>query len=232
MLIGYQENLFRDAALSRTVILAVLSKLSEKVILNIPEWKSDIKLKFFYSLTGDERFLYDASPKQLTPCKAETLYQTLPRAVIDITKTSILEDGLSNKRIRLRQVLHESENDVAVLNTYSVECNVVPFRYNLSLNVLANSNTESMLLAEGIMKTFYKFQKMYINHNGFRMPVELTIPSDYNLSRPIEFSFADRKEHKLDLELICDTFLPITFEETRLNASKRVPEFTFNLKSF
>lgn len=229
MNIGYQTDLLRDGSLSRIIIISVLNNLHNKIFIKIPEWNSNIELKLYYSTSGDERFLYDSSPNQLVLCKAETLYATIPRAVLDLSTLKIEENWLSNKRIRLIQVLHETINNVDQLNTYSIECNLAPIKTEMSLNVVANSNIETMLLGETILKTMYKFQKMYINYNGFRLPLVLTIPETYDATKPLDFGFSDRKEFKLDFNLQCDTFLPILFEETRLKASQRISNFTDNL---
>jgi hypothetical protein len=204
--------------------------LNDKVFLSVPEWNSNIELKLFYSTSGDERYLYDASPNQLILCKAETLYQTVPRGVLDVTSFKIEESWLSNKRIRLTQVLHETNNGVDELNTYSIEANLAPIVLDLELNIVANSNVESMILGESILKTFFKFQKFYISYNGFRLSSILSIPESYELTKPIDFGFSDRKEFKIDLNLRCDSFLPILYEETRLKNSQRVENFKNQIK--
>ena len=153
---AYNQEFNKDNTILRYIIVALLAELKDKVYYynQIDEdTLKKIPVPFFYSITGDGRFLmdnflYDAEAKG----KAIGDYETVPRGIIQLTGISIDSGNQTNKFAR-GEFVQEWEG---ILKTFSLETNFLPLNMSFDCTVVCSSNLEMLKVTESLMSKIYK----------------------------------------------------------------------------
>ena len=121
---AYNQEYNKDNTILRYIIVALLAELKDKVYFynQIDEdTLKKIPVPFFYSITGDGRFLMDNFLFDAEAAgKAIGDYETVPRGIIQLTGISIDSGNQTNKFAR-GEFVQEWEG---ILKTFSLETNL------------------------------------------------------------------------------------------------------------
>jgi len=191
---AYNQEFNKDNTILRYIIVALLAELKDKVYYynQIDEdTLKKIPVPFFYSITGDGRFLmdnflYDAEAKG----KAIGDYETVPRGIIQLTGISIDSGNQTNKFARSEFV---QEWD-GVLKTFSLETNFLPLNMSFDCTVVCSSNLEMLKVTESLMSKIYKNTLFQVDLGMMRVAATFAVPEDYSQNRLFEFQLNDKKE--------------------------------------
>jgi hypothetical protein len=230
----YDLHFNKDDVTIRNIIIGLLATLYDNIgwynqIGTSVEQKQQIKVPFYFSTTGTERYLQDNflnnvdfDPEML---QAETFYNKIPRGVIDMTGISVETAAIVNKYVRMQ---HQVQENDGTLNTYNTEAFMVPIIINVDAVVYVDSILDQMKCTESIIRTFFKNKTYQIDTAYTRIPCLITFPDDYNMERSIEFSFSDKKEFKVSFALQIKAHLPVFKPETTYFAGNTMEGFQAN----
>ncbi len=202
---AYNAEFNTDDVYLRYIIIAFLAELRNKVYFYnyVDGNKVKVEVPFYYSVTGQERFLldkflFDALDKD----KAVGDYERVPRGIIELDSASIDSGSLVNKFVR-GEFLREING---VLKTFSLNTQLIPLTLSFKATIVSNNNLEMFKIFQGIISSLYKSSNFYVDMGGFKVQSSVVIPEDLNQQRPVEFGFSDRKEYLIDFNLEVKSF--------------------------
>jgi len=222
---AYNQEFNKDNTILRYIIVALLAELKDKVYYynQIDEdTLKKIPVPFFYSITGDGRFLmdnflFDAEANG----KAIGDYETVPRGIIQLTGISIDSGNQTNKFAR-GEFVQEWEG---ILKTFSMETNFLPLNMTFDCTVVCSSNLEMLKVTESLMSKLYKNTLFQIDLGMMRVAGTFAVPEDYTQNRLFEFQLNDKKEWSVTFPIEVASFMPV-FEGGIL-----IPEVSLMTKS-
>lgn len=225
---AYNLKFNKDDSVIRYIVVALLSELTHKVFYfnQVDEdTREKVEIPFFYSITGEERFLLDAFLQdQVIDSNNEVaigVYDKVPRGIVTINSIVIDAAALVNKYIRT-EVTKKIDNK---LQTFSYETAIVPLILGFDIKILANNNIEMFKITESVIKTFYKNKTFQVDLGGFRVAANIRLPEDYEYNKLFEFGFTDQKLHEVNYLIEVNSFLPIFDENSKIFGGNRIEEF-------
>jgi hypothetical protein len=206
---AYNQEFNKDNTILRYIIVALLAELKDKVYYynQIDEdTLKKIPVPFFYSITGDGRFLmdnflFDAEAKG----KAIGDYETVPRGIIQLTGISIDSGNQTNKFAR-GEFVQEWEG---ILKTFSLETNFLPLNMSFDCTVVCSSNLEMLKVTESLMSKVYKNTLFQVDLGMMRVQASFAVPEDYTQNRLFEFQLNDKKEWSVTFPIEVSSFMPV-----------------------
>lgn len=233
---AFNNRFNKDDIAERNVIAGILHVLHNAITYEYVYSESKVEkveIPFYYSLSGDERFLMDNFLNEIDVSAAETQYDKVPRAVIFLDSSTIDTESLTNPHVRLKEVVEEKENEgdkVAVLNTYYSLYSSIPITMNFSCKIKVATHRDLLIVSELLKRNFFRNKRFYYDFRGIRVPGNIAFPESFERENPIEYSFdgIDRSQELL-LSLEVSTFLLSYNEDTRIHARKRMASFDSNL---
>ena len=230
----YDLHFNKDDVTLRNILIGLLATLHESIFwynqigVNVQD-KRQIKVPFYFSTTGTERYLQDNflnnidfDPENL---KAESFYNKIPRGIVDLTGINVEAQNIVNKYVRMN---HQVQEDDGTLNTYSTEAFWVPILLNLDATVYTDSILDQLKCTEAVIKTFFKSKAFQIDVAYTRIPCLVVFPDDYSNERTLEFSFTDKREFVTKFSLQVKTHIPIFREGTSIFAGTTMEGFQSN----
>tara|TARA_R100000544_G_scaffold15287_1_gene7116 strand:+ start:374 stop:1369 length:996 start_codon:yes stop_codon:yes gene_type:complete len=221
---AYNQEFNYDNTIIRYIIVALLAELKDKVYYYNQidaETLKKIPVPFFYSITGDGRFLmdnflYDAEAAG----KAIGDYEVVPRGILQLTGISIDSGNQTNKFVR-SEFVREWEG---VLKTFSLETNFLPLTMTFSTTIVCSDNLEMLKVTESLMSKLYKNTLFQVDLGMFRIQASCQVPEDYSQDRLFEFQLNDKKLFEVTFDIEVKSFMPV-FENGIL-----IPEIDFMTK--
>jgi len=206
---AYNQEYNRDNTILRYMIVALLAELKDKVYYynQIDEdTLKKIPVPFFYSITGDGRFLmdnflYDAEAKG----KAIGDYESVPRGILQLTGISIDSGNQTNKFAR-GEFVQEWEG---ILKTFSLETNFLPLKITFDCTVVCSSNLEMLKVTESLMSKLYKNNLFQVDLGMMRVQASFAVSEDYTQNRLFEFQLNDKKEWSVTFPIDVSSFMPV-----------------------
>jgi hypothetical protein len=206
---AYNQEFNKDNTILRYIIVALLAELKDKVYYYNQVDEDNLKkisVPFYYSITGDGRFLmdnflFDAEAKG----KAIGDYEVVPRGIIQLTGISIDSGSQTNKFAR-SEFVQEWEG---VLKTFSMETNFLPLNMSFDCTVVCSSNLEMLKVTESLMSKIYKNTLFQIDLGMMRVAGTFAVPEDYAQNRLFEFQLNDKKEWSVTFPIEVQSFMPV-----------------------
>lgn len=206
---AYNQEFNSDNIVLRYVIVATLAELREKVYFynRISEDEQvKIQLPFYYSVSGNERFLLDVFKFGAQEAgEAIGNYEVVPRGVMTFTSGSIESGSMTNKFVR-SEFVREFDGQ---LKTYSLETAFLPITLNFDCVVVCSNNTEMLKVTESIISKLYKATMYQVDLGMMRVQSSMVVPEEYSQNRLFEFGLNDRKEFNVEFSIEVKTFMPV-----------------------
>ena len=184
---AYNQEFNKDNTILRYLVVGMLAELSKKVYYynQVDEdTLKKIEVPFFYSISGNERFLldnfmFDAEKEG----KAIGDYEVVPRGIIQMNSMSINSDEQTNKFTRAEFV---REWD-GVLKTFSLMTNFLPVTVGFGVTIICSNNLEMLKVTEAIMSKLYKGTLFNVDLGMFRVNASMSVPEDFSQDRLFEW---------------------------------------------
>ena len=206
---AYNQEFNKDNVILRYVIVGLLAELRNKIYFynQVDEdVVSKINVPFYYSVTGNERFLLDAFLFGATENgEAVGDYEVVPRGVAQLSGISIDSGSMTNKFIR-SQFVREIQGQ---LKTFSLETAFLPINLTFDITVVCSNNLEMLKVTESIMSKLYKATFFQIDLGMMRVQASLEVPEDYSQERLFEYALNDKKEFNVTFPIEVKTFMPV-----------------------
>ena len=218
---SYNLKYNSDDSIIRHLIIGLLSDLNNKIWFQrqiSADSRVDIDVPFYYSITGDDQFLRDnflfTTPSgedcYPDPGFADGNYDVVPRGVASLTGISIDSSKLVNKRIMGNYTRLDEEGS---MQAFSSEFEMIPITLTLDVEVLVSSMLDSLKVSEMIIKRLYKSNYFnvevgHLDEGTYRLSSYYSLPDDYTVENPIDFSFDDKEKYKINFPIEVNSFIP------------------------
>lgn len=214
----YNDVQNKDDVLFRNLIVGTLHALRDNIfwynIINGERTKVDVPI--YYTVAGNERFLSDIflnSDELMQDGKATGVYNKFPRAHVSLNSLSLQEEYLTNKFKRANYLKREGQE----IKTYNAEFIEAPFKLNYEMTLFLDSHIDIYKAIQNIFENLYKNVTFYVDVFSVKVPCHFSIPSDIEKTATIPFSFTDKKENKISLNIECQCSYPIFKDNTTGN---------------
>jgi hypothetical protein len=222
---AFNKKFNKDDLVERAAIAGILNKLHNKLsftYIHSDNREESVEVPFYYSMSGDERFLMDQFLNEFDTEKAETNYDKVPRGIVVMESTGIRTEAKTNPHVRMEQVVEEFENEgdqVPALKTYSAKFAAIPIQMNINCRIKVASHRDLLLISQLTKKEFYRNSRFFFDYQGLRVPGNLMFPESFDKENPIEYTFdgIDRTQELL-ISLEAHTFIPDYEEGSRIFA--------------
>ena len=134
----------------------------------------EVKVPFYYSLTGDERFLLDSFADDVVSDNRYVELNTdiIPRGHLTMTGFDIKSDEMANPNVWLRMVV-ESDTEIKKMLT---KIRAVPISVKYDLSILLASEIDSFKCSQAIINTLWLYRFMYFEHNFLNIDAVMILP--------------------------------------------------------
>jgi hypothetical protein len=213
-----------DNVHARAVIIGLVNLLNTKIQYDnvLSDTQIDtVTVPFFYSMTGDERFLQDYFLEWnecIHPKIADGNYDVIPRGVVQLTSNTINTAAMTHRFVRGSYVKEVNGQ----LQTFNAFINSIPLTMDFTVNIETDNNLDAFKIQQTIIETFYKTQVYSVSYKGFRVPCQVGFPEDYGVEKTFEFSYGDNEVVKMSFTLTVETYQPVTDPTTQRSNANRI----------
>jgi len=232
---AYDLHFNKDNVALRNILVGSLATLADHIGWNNQigtsiEQKLPIRVPFYFSTTGSERYLndnflnnLDFDPELL---QAEAFYNQIPRGIVDFSSFSIETQAITNKYVRMDHIVQE---DNGTLNQYNSEAFMVPILMSLKIEIYLDSILDQLKCSESIIRTFYKAKSYNVDIGYTRIPCLMLFPDEFTQERSVEFSFTDKKEFKVTFDIDIKSYIPVFKDGTTIFAGNNMGNIQSNI---
>jgi hypothetical protein len=205
-MIGEKYNV--DEVFLRDLTICVLDTLEGRI-----KWKNrftsgdvDVDVPFYYSLTGDDRFLLDSFTDDVVSTNRFVDLNTdqIPRGHITLSSWVIRSDEFRNPNIWLRNVI---EDNVEVKRTLN-KVRAIPITATYDLQILLKSEVDVFKCSQAIMNTLWLYKYMYFEYNYMNIDALMTQPDNNGIEIVREKNLKSDNTIKLTASLEVQTYYP------------------------
>ena len=239
---SYNLKYNSDDSVVRHLIIGLLADLNNKVYFYRQidnDNRRAIDVPFYYSITGDDQFLRDNFLFSTTTgpdCHpdasfADGNYDVVPRGVVNMTSMSIDTGSLVNKRNR---GTYTKMNQEGAMEGYTSEFEMIPINISVDVEILVTSTLDAFKVTESIIKKLYKSNNYnvevgHLNEATYRLAAYYAMPDDFEIQRPLEFTFEDKDKYKITFPIEINSHMPAFEWDTEMHVGNRMFEITSSL---
>ena len=205
-MIGERFNM--EDVFFRDLTLCVLDTLEGEINWVNKFSSGDIKVSvpFYYSLTGDDRFLLDSFSDDVVSDSrfVELNTDKIPRGHLTLTSFDIRSDEFANPNIWLRMVI-EKDDEIRKMLT---KVRAVPVTVKYNLTILLASEIDVFKCSQAIMDTLWIYRFMYFEHNFMNIDAVMMIPDTNQVDIIREKNLTSDNSIKLTVAFDVQTYYP------------------------
>lgn len=219
----YLEKFNRDDIHARAIIVGLINLLNQEIFfvntISNTEQKI-VEVPFYYSNTGDERFLQDyflewrdcVHPKFL-----DGNFDPIPRGVVNIEGMDINTGNLTQRWIRgnFTRLINGQ------LETFSAYLNSIPLDMNFNVKIQTDTMTDAFKIIQALIEVFYKVQIFNVSFKGVMVPCQVGFPENYNIEKMFEFVYPADTKIEISFSLALETYYPV-FDEPNLGSRNAI----------
>ena len=192
----------------RDLTICVLDTLEGQV-----KWKNrfstgdvDVDVPFYYSLTGDDRFLLDSFTDDIVSNNrfVELNTDQIPRGHITLSSWTIRSDEFKNPNIWLRNVVEDNVEAKRVLN----KLRAIPITATYDLQILVKTEVDVFKCSQAIMNTLWLYKYMYFEHNYMNIDAVMNQPDNTGIEIVREKNLKSDNTIKLTASIEVQTHYP------------------------
>lgn len=165
-----------------------------------------VDVPFFYSLTGDERFLLDSFQDDVVSGERKTELNTdiKPRGHITLRSFNTVSDEFANPNVWLKTVV---ENEVEVRNILS-KVRAIPIVANYDLEITLENELDTFKCSQALMDTLWMYRFMYFEYNYMNIDAVIMMPDDTSIEINREKTMDSSNDIKMTVSFQVKTYYP------------------------
>jgi hypothetical protein len=173
-----------------------------------------VEVPFFYSLTGDERFLLDTFQDDIVSENrfVELNTDVIPRGHITMKSFNITSDEFANPNVWLKMVV---ENEFEIRKILA-KVRAVPIVVDYDLTILLSNEIDTFKCSQAIMDTLWIYKFMYFEHNFMNIDAVMLLPDTNQIEINREKNLTSDNTIKLTVSFQVQTYYP-AFRKDRVN---------------
>jgi hypothetical protein len=199
---NFEDVFFRD------LTVCVLDTLEGEIkwINKFSSGDRVVNVPFYYSMTGDERFLLDAFTDDVVSNNRYVDLNTdiIPRGHLTLTSYEIRGDEFANPNVWLKMVV---ENETEIRNMLT-KVRAIPITVKYDLVILLSSEIDTFKCSQAIMDTLWLYRYMYFEHNFLNIDAVMQIPDTNNIQIQREKNLTSDNSIKLTVSFDVQTYYP------------------------
>ena len=175
-----------------------------------------VEVPFYYSLTGDERFLLDTFQDDIVSENRfiELNTDIIPRGHITMKSFNITSDEFANPNVWLKMVV---ENEFEIRKVLA-KVRAVPIVVDYDLTILLSNEIDTFKCSQAIMDTLWIYKFMYFEHNFMNIDAVILLPDTNQIEINREKNLTSDNTIKLTVSFQVQTYYP-AFRKDRVNPS-------------
>lgn len=205
-MIGEKFN-FEDVFM-RDLTVCVLDTLEGQVkwVNRFTSGDVHVNVPFYYSMTGDERFLLDSFTDDIVSNNRYIELNTdlIPRGHLTMTGFNIKSDDFANPNVWLKMVV---ENEIEIKKVLA-KVRAVPITVNYDLEILLNSEIDTFKCSQAIMDTMWLYKFMYFEYNFMNIDAVILMPDTNSIEMSREKNLTSDNSIKLKVSFTVETYYP------------------------
>ena len=205
-MIGQKFN-FDDTYL-RDLTVSVLDTLEGRVnwINRFTSGDVEVKVPFYYSMTGDERFLLDSFADDVVSDQRFVDLNTdiIPRGHVTLTNWTIRSDEFRNPNVWLRNVVEDKTEIKSVLN----KVKALPITANFDIVILLKTEIDVFKCSQAIMNTLWLYRFFYFEFNYMNIDAVMLLPDQNQIELSREKNLKGDNQIKLTCAIEVQSFFP------------------------
>jgi hypothetical protein len=219
-MIGDRYNF--DDVFFRDLTVCVLDTLEGQIkwVNRFSSGNRAVNVPFYYSMTGDERFLLDSFSDDVVSENRYTELNTdvIPRGHLTLTGFDVRSDEFANPNVWLKMVI---ENDVEIRKILT-KIRAIPVSVKYDLSILLSSEIDIFKCSQAIMDTLWLYKFMYFEHNFLNIDAVMLLPDSNQIEIQREKNMTSDNTIKLTVSFEVQTYYP-AFRKPAMN-----PDGTFD----
>ena len=214
--IGYEfdfdDNFFRAISIS---LANTLSKQIRWINKFEPENENEsgymrVFLPFYTSLTGDERFVFDAFIDDIVDKRVSMNTDQLQRGMIEFKGFSTNTDQLVNPN----QYLAKKTNINSTIRTIISKVKAVPVTLNFDVKIQLATSSELDKVSQKLLTVLYNFMFFNIDYYGIKLDAYFSLPDDKTIEIQRELNMENDRKKFITFSIDVNTYYPIFDIET------------------
>ena len=210
-MIGERFNM--DDVFFRDLTVCVLDTLEGQVkwVNRFTSGDKYVQVPFYYSMTGDERFLLDSFTDDIVSGDSEgngryveLNTDIIPRGHLTMKSFSIRSDEFANPNVWLRTVV---ENETEIRKVLG-RIRAVPVTVSYDLTILLSSEIDSFKCSQAIMDTLWLYKFMYFEHNFMNIDAVILMPDSNTIEMTREKNLTADNSIKMTVSFDVQTYYP------------------------
>lgn len=205
-MIGKKFN-FEDTFL-RDLTICLLDSLENNIkwVNRFDSGEVKVNVPFYYSLTGDERFLLDSFQDDIASTNRylELNSDIIPRGHITLNSMNIVSDEFANPNIWLKSII-ENQNEI---RNILVKMRAIPIVANYDVEIRLSNEIDIFKCTQSIMDTLWLYKYMYFEYNYMNIDAIMTIPDSNNIEFNREKDLTSDNNIKIKFSIEVNTYYP------------------------
>lgn len=215
-MIGDRFNM--DDVFFRDLTVCVLDKLEGQVnwVNRFTSGDVHVEVPFYYSMTGDERFLLDSFADDIVSNNRFVDLNTdiIPRGHITMNGFNIKSDEFANPNVWLKMVIEDNTEIRKVL----AKVRAIPISVNYELAIMLSSEIDVFKCNQAIMDTLWLYRFMYFEHNFMNIDAVMILPDSNQIEISREKNMTSDNSIKLTVSFEVHTYYP-AFRKDRVGST-------------
>jgi hypothetical protein len=207
---NYEDCFYRD------LTVCVLDTLEGEIrwINRFSSGDREVNVPFYYSMTGDERFLLDSFNDDIVSNNRFVDVNTdiIPRGHLTLTGFDIRSDEFANPNVWLKMVVENKEEIRKILT----KIRAIPVSAKYDLSILLSSEIDVFKCSQAIMDTLWLYRFMYFEYNFMNIDAVILMPDSNQIEITREKSLSSENTIKLTLSFEVQTYYP-AFRKPKFN---------------
>ena len=199
---NYEDCFMRD------LTICVLDTLEGEIrwVNKFSSGDREVNVPFYYSMTGDERFLLDSFTDDIVSNNRFVDVNTdlIPRGHLTLTGFDIRSDEFANPNVWLKMVVENQEEIRKVL----AKVRAIPVSVKYDLSILLSSEIDVFKCSQAIMDTLWLYRFMYFEHNFMNIDAVMLIPDSNQVEINREKNLTSDNNIKLTVSFEVQTYYP------------------------
>ena len=212
-MIGDKFNM--DDTFFRDLTVCLLDTLEGQVrwVNRFSSGNYPVDVPFYYSLTGDERFLLDSFQDDIASENrfVELNSDTIPRGHITLKNFTINSSEFSNPNVWLKTVV---ENEVEIKKMLG-KVRAIPITVSYSLEMKLANEIDVFKANQAILDTIWLYKFMYFEFNFMHIDAVMQLPDSNTVEINREKDMSTDNTIKLNVDFEVQTYYP-AFRRDRL----------------
>lgn len=205
-MIGHKFNY--DNVFLRDLTVCVLDTFEGKIswVNRFTKGDVEVKVPFYYSLTGDERFLLDSFADDIVSENRFTELNSdiIPRGHITLTGFNLRSDEFRNPNVWLRSVVEDNTEVKTMLR----QLRAIPITVNYSISIMLKTEIDVFNCSQSILNTMWLYNFMYFEYNFLHIDAIMTIPDSKSIETVREKNLTSDNTIKVNFDIEIQTYYP------------------------